>query len=954
MANVTNRSNDASVMSLTKTSVCSKNRAYAYQDESHDTNKGLAFFRAGICKDAIKNALRSNLRAFCVKNTKNSYDALKMYGTEVRNYMDLRYAEVGFKVLQQQKEQVLWDWRRVMRYLNSEVRVASFPEKATVMLCGKSYTVAPDLSFETDKDTIEYVFLKNGKPFSNSKYSKEQNLQMIQLFAGIIYGRQKGYKSIRSSFYFLRKTDDVSQWAYCSQTFGGSNVITLSDLYYGKPNELDDQMQALLDELANGVEGDSMCEKDCALCPNYDICKYNLPPVTTSEDTLTSEDVAMEDNSKEPPAIVYSDEQQAVIDSDEGIIRVIAAAGSGKTQTLAGRVAKLVEDGTDPSNILCITFSDAGVKEMRHKIERSIGPAAEQVQISTFHALEFDICKDNFADLGFKRNLVVIDEVQKYGIINELLQKNPIPEWQGKSFMNYGITTLSGTPGALKIVEDIFNQIKALDVDYSTLSATDVTFDFNYISTKAVEKVIKLYGKYDDICHNRGLINFDDMERLARKVIANNPGYLDSVFSFEHIIVDEFQDTSEGQMDFVKHLKMLKSCKSLMVVGDDAQSIYGFRGTSPDHIIHFETEVNEPCLDGTIVRSDAVKDITLSKNFRSKQEILDYASKILALNKNQIRKDIVAYREGNAVVDATGFIKLDSEYEWIADSILSDYKAGTKYEDIAVLAYTKNELRKIADALTKKGVPSMFGAPQPMVENSRIRAILAFARVIENKNDTKDAAICANALYKAEDTANDVPFMELPKAEIEARVNEIISLASRISDNLNPQKKKAMFIDYIEKIALGDEMVEKFSEQLENKMLDDILRYCRDFDDFGAGQQFRSLGEYPGVKLITVHSSKGLEWKHVYVTLNGFKGSRKENLEESRRLEFVAFTRARDVLHVSGLYYEQIGKLGEFHDNKILLEAFDEGGFNWDPAKAMANEMTKAKAKKPSKYRKKH
>lgn len=926
MANITTRS-------FNKTNSCSSNRAFVYQDDIHDTNKKADFYRSIICRDTVRLALQNHI----------------LSKSAIAQYMDNRYRFCGFKQLQEQKIKVLGDCRRVMRYVMSENRIPSFPEAKDVMVGNIKTTVAPDFSFDKGVDGIEYVFVKTGEPFATQK-QKEMNPAMLMLYAAILRGRQEGYHNITASYYFLKNPSDTSNWAKCPQFFDSSQVISLNDIYQNEKNDLDDQMAKAVEGFAAGTDSDRMCEKDCKFCVNKDICKYTLPPVTTEEEVKTSEDVAMESGNTEPPVINYSAEQQEVIDSDTGVIRVIAAAGSGKTQTLAGRVAKLIENGTEPSKILCITFSDAGVKEMRRKIERIIGASAEEIKITTFHALNFEICKDNFAKLGYKRNLVVIDDVQKYGIIDDLLRKYPIPEWQGKAFLNYGVVSNGkGIPGALSVVESIFNQIKEENYDYTAIDHLMINYDPIAICSKAVDKVIKLYGKYDDICHAKGLINFDDMETLAARVIEDDPDYLDSVYDFEHIIVDEFQDTSAGQMDFVKHLKMLKSFKSLMVVGDDAQSIYGFRGTSPNFIINFPAEVNSDCLDGTTVRQDTVKDVQLTQNYRSKQEILDFAGNVLALNRNQIDKHVTAFREGNAKIECKGFIKSSSEYEWIAEKIVKLHEIGAKYEDIAVLAYTKSELRKIADALTKKGVPSMFGAPQPMLENSRIRAILAFARVIQNETDTKDASICANALYKARDVESETPFMELALPEITSRVNEVLAKAKAIRNSLNPKKQKDDFIKFCEEISLGDEMVQKFSEQFENKMLEDILTYCADFDDFGAKQEFRSLGEYPGVKLITAHSSKGLEWKTVFFTVNGIKNARKQGSEESRRLEFVAMTRARDSLYVTGLYFESMSNVGDLADNKILREIFEVNDQPWDPATAMAEETTKAKPKEKKK-----
>ena len=944
--------NYENIKSIKVESNCHNNKAFNFQDIN--TERGIAFYRSGIVKDAIKNALKNNMRALAYKSSRTAYEAEQKYSKWVMEYMNSRYVECGFKLVQQQQEQVLWDHRRIMRYLKAEQRACLKNEiTGVVKIAGNDYEVTPDLVFETNKDTVEMVYIKNGKPFSDNP-RKPVAIEMMLLYATIKMAQQKGYKNIKASYYFLKKSEDVSTWAQCSTNFFGSNIIQLGMMYGEQLNEA--RFAPIIELMEQGIAPEQMDTKKCLMCPHWDICKYELPPISV-ETQETSEEKAMEEDF---PKIIYSDEQQKVIDADKGIIRVIAAAGSGKTQTVAGRVKKLLET-TKPENILCITFSDAGVKEMRRKIERMVGPVAEELKIVTFHSLNYEICKDQYVELGFKRPLTVIDEVQKYSIINKLMKKFPIYEWTGKSFMNYGITTQGGSNGALAIVDNIFSQIKTKNLDWETITAVDIDYDFTEIPAKAVDKLIKLYGKFDEMCKLKGLISFDDMETYAEKVLIDNPDYLSETYSFEHIIIDEFQDTSEGQMELVKRLKEIKSYKSLMIVGDDAQAIYEFRGTTPKYIINFQDEINENLADGTPVRQDSVKDLFLTKNFRSKQAILDYSSNILTLNEDQIQKSIIAYREGDATIDTNGFCSLDEEYGWIADKIAEMHENGKKYEDIAILAYKKAELRKIANALTEKGIPSMFGAPQPLIENSRIRATLAFARVIKNSNDTKDAAIVANAVYKTEEDCT-TPFMELSGTEVSRRVQEIVDEAKAINVE-TLAKAKSRFLALVEKISLQDEAVLKFAEQFENKDINEILQYCQDFDDFGLNQQYRSLEEYPGVKLLTIHSSKGLEWENVFLSLNGYRNKKltKREKEEVRRLLFVAMTRARDYLSVSGQYFDAFsqgtlyGASGKIVENAVLKEVLDVNQIPWHAESEMYESIAKkakelAEKKKAEKF----
>ena len=206
----------------------------------------------------------------------------------------------------------------------------------------------------------------------------------------------------------------------------------------------------------------------------------------------------------------------------------------------------------------------------------------------------------------------------------------------------------------------------------------------------------------------------------------------------------------------------------------------------------------------------------------------------------------------------------------------------------------KYELQEIADVLTRNNIPSMFGAPEVMLQNSRIRAILSFARVIRNRESTKDALICANALIGG-------GIMDLSEAKIKAYVDDILLRCDSIDAAPSMKAKKELFIDFIEEIAMNDETVEYFEEGMENKDFDEILQYCRDFGLYGENMSYRRLSEYPGVVLTTAHSSKGLEWPIIYNTLTKYQRTQKMN-EETRRLVFVSVTRARDELNVSAQY----------------------------------------------------
>ena len=254
-------------------------------------------------------------------------------------------------------------------------------------------------------------------------------------------------------------------------------------------------------------------------------------------------------------------------------------------------------------------------------------------------------------------------------------------------------------------------------------------------------------------------VKYFDTNMLERRVRRNaharcGPGENPEIISKDYLSVY----TSQDQINFLKELIDTPSFQSLMVVGDDFQSIYGFRNTSPDFIIHLEEYLGQE-----------VMDINLLENWRSTRQILDFGDDIISKNgKDQVEKELIPMRGDGAPVVVQGAYSKQEEIEFIVRGVKAHIADGVSPESIAVLCFTKNELRDIADALTKEGIPSFFGAPEPVMENSRIVAILSFARlcVDQTSSNSKDALICANALSNGSILDNEM-------YEIQIRINEV-------------------------------------------------------------------------------------------------------------------------------------------------------------------------------------
>lgn len=617
----------------------------------------------------------------------------------------------------------------------------------------------------------------------------------------------------------------------------------------------------------------------------------------------------------------YSREQQRVVDFRNGIMRVVAPAGSGKTQTMAGLVEGLVKDGVPEDKILAVTFSNAGVLEMKRKFSRELGHEA-QIDICTINAKQFEILKDNYAELGYAKVPNVIDTVQRYAIITKILNSNPILEWTGASFVHF-VPSKGTSNSALEIVADIFSAVKKTgknpaDVAYQDVADVVVGTD---VSATVAGKIIKLFPLYDAELKKEGLVDYDDQEILSFKILENHPGYLDK-YAYQYAIIDEYQDTSKTQMEFVKYVKNISTLKGLVVVGDPRQAIYGFRNTSPVYMEKFGEFVNAPyerMTDSTAPLADNpvedVINVELTKNFRSYQEILDVAGEVLG-DGNDEAKVIAERGSSGRLPYLRGFERAADEYTGIAEEIDRLHFQGKDYSDIAVIAATKNELSSVADALTKKGIPSFYGAPEPMMDNPRIKAALDFYRVIRDPENTLMALNCANAAAKGDFGDEPIPMA----------MQKIIDTAKKIGSTPSEEEKMKLFNGYLDAIADEDETVDSFRSALQNKNFDEVMEYCRDFIEYGKSQEFRRLKAYPGVFLTTAHSSKGLEWETVFMVTDKFffarKGHRLSSTvrEERARLAYVSATRARDDLYVSGVWYTDLKK--EMPEINFLLSCF--------------------------------
>ena len=831
-----------------------------------------------------------------------------------------------------------------LRAANSEKRQATFVGPKHIVEGEYQVTVFPDAAF-FEQDSVEVVLYRLGKPTVTQKGRKQDasvnnclELYFLLRYARTLVPAGKIWK-VKASYYFMRKTTDTADTLSDMDFFSGNggNVVTLeevwSDTMGDTPND-----EMFRDQLETYTEGSDMCGEDnCRYCKMYTQCFWQKLPEKYEEKTLSGKQ----------GKIVPSDAQQRVIDFREGYCKVNAGAGTGKTECMTERGARMFEAGTDPHKMLFITFTEAGATEIKERLAkkasaRGLNIGTDDIQAMTFNSFDFQIVKENYAELGFTAMPNVIDRVRNYVTITRLLEEKEIP---GLDYLNYTMDH-----GALACVSKVIEVIKAENLDpddpASVNNLQHAIIDSGYISsldTNQLRDILALCKRYNEELKKDNLVQFADQEPLANKFLDAHPDYLEERYGFEHIVVDEFQDSNDGQLDKIKRLCACPSFKSLMVVGDDAQSIYSFRNTSPDNIIHFFTKMG---VSGT--------ELFLTENRRSCEEVVELSNAVNDLNTEKVDKTMVSTRGNGGSTRVKGFFKKQDEYAWIADQIGELIDSGVQPEEIAFIAFTKNEISEMSAALSKNRIPWVMKNPLRLMENSRVKAALSLAMAFYEPDATK----CYFDYLVAQHDGDLIADMD-DDAVTEA-VEQLKDSFESMED-LPFDVQRVIFHQMLDDIKGDDEIYAHFLDLVyANEDLQSELEYIRDFKRYGEKEEKRMEQKYEGVTLVTAHSSKGLEWKYVFNSVSKYdseylhKNSRnsKKRLEETRRLLFVSMTRARDSLTVTGQYIAYGTKETGYEQNQFLREVYQILGETYDPVDHEA-EKRKAEKEAAKKSRKK-
>lgn len=657
------------------------------------------------------------------------------------------------------------------------------------------------------------------------------------------------------------------------------------------------QYKETLENFLKGTEcctSKETCKKNCNF---YELCHYNHQPVAKDEEIVEKKQAV------EPS---LNKEQAEVCAFREGICVVDAGPGSGKTQCMAYRIARLLMEGVKPEEILVMSFSKSAVKVITDRVKFFVHDVygmyninTSNIKVATFNSLGNELIQKYYKELGYSEVPELIDEVEMFNLVKESIDfNNPV---DGFDYKNYKMKSMNRNMLG-GVVAEVTSQIEVIRQDGLTKEAY---FEKAVGYTDEQKQYIwETNEKYSEKMISRNLIDYSDQQyQVLRLIDFINPSAITDTYRYKQIIVDEFQDSNDFQMIFISELMNTTSFTGLMVVGDDAQAIYGFRGTTPDNIIHFEDKIH------SFIK---VKDYTLGRNYRSTEEIVELGNEVLSHNITKIQKVLTSHmgKSGKKPIFKS-FEKSKDEVNYICDGIEKLIADGVEKDQIAVICATKSALKTISKELSDRGVLSQYDMGERLLDNSRVRASIGFCNFVTDPNGTRGLLEYINEVY------NNTLFDKFSSD----RVQKLIDTAKEDFINnyipLNMEEKKEYVMNALTLLDDGtDAIYTSFLERVKAKSklnIFEVLNYVRDFYELDINATAEKDAKYDAVALVTAHSSKGKEWEHCFVSLSQFDNVPPKTLEEKeekRRLIFVAYTRAKFGLTVTTLRNKE--KEGEY------------------------------------------
>lgn len=597
-------------------------------------------------------------------------------------------------------------------------------------------------------------------------------------------------------------------------------------------------------------------------------------------------------------------EQRKAAETLEGPVLILAGAGSGKTRALTYRIANLIDHGVAPWHILAITFTNKAAKEMKERVNQLVGESGNDVWVSTFHSMCARILRRDIEKLGYSRSFTIYDDDDQSSVLKELYKTLNIDEKN----MN---------PREVRAkISDAKNRLLGPDEWFA-----ESPRDFRS------QQFHDLYSAYEKKLRHSNALDFDDLLVRTLELFADHPPVLESYREkFQYVHVDEYQDTNFAQYSLVKLIT--HKSRNLCVVGDDDQSIYGWRGADIRNILSFEKDYP----DATVIK--------LEQNYRSTANILDAANQVIAHNEGRMEKMLwTEAEEGDPIRVFCAGSERD-EAAWICDRMQQLRMTGHDFGKMAVLYRSNAQSRVIEDMLVRAGIPYRIYGGLRFYDRKEVKDIVAYLRVIVNPSDDASLRRIINTPRRS---IGDTTVAELAK-HAEQEDMPLFSALVDIPESLSSRPRKCVseFGDLMNDLIVAKEemgLLEFVTHLIEKTGLK--AQYTRDESDegkarienieefLGAVAEYEKAAETPTledylenvalvsdldnaefgakcVTLMTVHSAKGLEFPIVFMTgleENVFPTGRSvqngEGIEEERRLCYVAITRAQKQLYIS-------------------------------------------------------
>ncbi|MCB9833473.1 MAG: UvrD-helicase domain-containing protein [Planctomycetes bacterium] len=629
----------------------------------------------------------------------------------------------------------------------------------------------------------------------------------------------------------------------------------------------------------------------------------------------------------------------------DGPLLVLAGAGTGKTRVVTVRIAHLLAEGVRPEHVLAVTFTNKAAREMRERVAPMVGKdAAAVLTISTFHSLAIRLLRQYGDRLGYRKNFGIADEEERSTLLRAILRETGISEkeisprwgvWQISSWKNLGLDPA----GALEAACD-----------------------------DAEIKLAIAYRSMQQEMRRRQVMDFDDMIMLGLELFAEHPDVLDQCRDrFRYLMVDEYQDTNSTQYEFIRHLAGAR--RNIMVVGDDDQSIYGWRGARAGNILDFAKHYQ------------GAKVVTLAQNYRSTNVILRAANRVIGNNTVRMKKELwSALGEGKAIELHHAEDERD-ELLHLMGRLTALKAKGRSWESMAILFRANQQSNAIEVYLRERQIPYRVVGTRSLFDRRECKDLLAYLKLIANPMDDGALLRIINTPARgigrgsqdrliAEATRRRCATFELilsgelegelrgpaagGLAEFRATMTEVRDLAEagRLGDAIELLLEKIDYRNYLEMDA-RDEL----DAQVRWNVLGQILELARSFEDKHRGEgvlaaylESLALDERPkkddedfGLTMLTVHAAKGLEYDQVFLVgleegifphKNSFgDDDNLDTIDEERRLFYVAVTRARRELYLSlARTRRRYGRDEEREASRFLAELGDQDIELVDPA----------------------